>query len=800
MNPWEKYAAPVEEGPWTKYGGSIAVAPAPYGLRLDGTPKGEGYFGKIPRTDDPSMFSSELSASSEMKDANGKPVLYPLLVPGLNRQQIDSLVAGDKPTDDHYRIAENFAAQRIKEGKSPFAQPGEQPIPIPPTMGERMAGGWGGRILQGVASPLLAGAQAFGGEKGRAAVAELDAMKQRGMKAEGNEGFDAYGLLGSMLPGAGIAKGVSAALPAATTLGTKLLQGGAIGAVSAAAQPVAPSQPRTLSDLVLGKEAPPDFWTEKAKQIGIGTAAGGAIPLLGQTIMAGKAALEPFYESGRNAIIGRTLSKASGGKEQDVINALLASREIVPGSLPTVGQASGNAGLASLERAASAVDPSVTVAFQGREAAQNAARVKALESVAGTDAGMEAARQARSTATDAMRKQALSDANVAGMEIPKLNATIDDRMKAIADALARRAQMNPQAAGASPDALKSAVDLHGYQPPAVPLQSAIQKAAGAHDEDLIKKSFDQISAAQAAKKALPDPLQATDITRRIQGIASQPGLRASDVAAKSLAEIKSKIAGLASKDGIVEANDLYMVRKEAGNVIKKYAEESKNFDQRMTAGLVKDVQGYIDDAIVKSGGKGWPDYLAKYVELSKPINQMEVGQAIAEKSVNKLTGQIQPNAYGNALSDRTAQSATGYKQASLADTMTPQQMQTLQSIKDDLSRAVMARNAGGTAGSDTVKKLAYSNLIDRAGIPTFLREFAPTQVAGNFLARGADSVYGSANREIGNQLAMTLLDPQKAAQVMRQVGPSRYAAMIDELMKHGAGAAGTTAGRTQGGY
>jgi len=179
---------------------------------------------------------------------------------------------------------------------------------------------------------------------------------------------------------------------------------------------------------------------------------------------------------------------------------------------------------------------------------------------------------------------------------------------------------------------------------------------------------------------------------------------------------------------------------------------------------------------------------------------MEVGRAIADRSVNKMTGQLQPSAYGNAFSDKTAQTATGYKRASLDETMTPEQMQSLNAIKDDLSRALMAKNAGGTVGSDTVKKLAYSNLIDRAGVPTFLREFAPTQALGNFLARGADSVYGSANKEISHQLAMTLLDPQKAAGAMQSAVPSRFAPLIDALMKQAAAGAGSTAGRTVGGY
>jgi hypothetical protein len=191
--------------------------------------------------------------------------------------------------------------------------------------------------------------------------------------------------------------------------------------------------------------------------------------------------------------------------------------------------------------------------------------------------------------------------------------------------------------------------------------------------------------------------------------------------------------------------------------------------------------------------KSYPAFMHDYSEMSKPINRMDVGRKIEEKAVNKLTDVLQPNAYANALSDKTAQQATNFKRATLDKTMTPAQMETLQSIKDDVARALVAQNSAGTVGSDTVKKLAYSNLIDRAGVPTFLREFAPTQVVGNLMARGADAAYGSANREISNQLAMTLLDPRKAASVMQSAAPSRYDAIIAELMKKGTPLTGATA-------
>src|SRR6185503_1194974 len=123
---------------------------------------------------------------------------------------------GDRETLQELRRLDELQA---KAGGSVATAEPEQPA----SLADKMAGSWGGRVLQGVASPVLAATQLVGGEKGRAAVAELDAMKKRGMKAEGNEGFDAYGMLGSLLPGAGIAKGITAALPAATNLGARLL-------------------------------------------------------------------------------------------------------------------------------------------------------------------------------------------------------------------------------------------------------------------------------------------------------------------------------------------------------------------------------------------------------------------------------------------------------------------------------------------------------------------------------------------------------------------------------------------------
>lgn len=410
-----------------------------------------------------------------------------------------------------------------------------------------------------------------------------------------------------------------------------------------------------------------------------------------------KGLVEPFYHSGREAIIGRTLNTASGGQKDAVAKALVQARELVPGSLPTAGQAANNAGIASLERAASAIDPTVTVEYANRIAEQNAARTWALRGIAGTEADRAFAEHARKAST-----------------APLL------------------------------DTLKNS-----------PAQVDPSRTVGLIDDML-------------------------------QQYSGRPKLT------NALQQVKSS---LFNADGSLKSNPLQLYQGPRTNITDMLAEKAGD-GSKLNAAISRQLS-VVMKSLDSQIGKAEPAYKAfmhDYAEMSKPINRMEVGSKILEKSTDRLTGEtIRPESFGAALSDKTAQQATGFKRATLDKTMTPQQMQTLEAVRDDLARAVMAQKQAGTAGSDTVKKLAYSNLIDRAGVPTFLREFAPTQVIGNILARGGDAAYSAANRDLSHQLAMTLLDPKEAARVMGKAMPSRYDAIIEELLKRGAPVTSATA-------
>jgi hypothetical protein len=104
---------------------------APYGLRNSGEgAKGKGYFGALPNKE--GGVSTEITSEFEYK---GKNVEHPLIVPTLNKAELDHLLSGKKPTETIYSKAEAFAKKRIDEGKSVFADPTELRYPMPDKKG-----------------------------------------------------------------------------------------------------------------------------------------------------------------------------------------------------------------------------------------------------------------------------------------------------------------------------------------------------------------------------------------------------------------------------------------------------------------------------------------------------------------------------------------------------------------------------------------------------------------------------------------------------------------------------------------
>ena len=145
--------------------------------------------------------------------------------------------------------------------------------------------------------------------------------------------------------------------------------------------------------------------------------------------------VEPWLKP--EAIKGRAYLEAAGGKENLVSSLLKKNEQIVPGSMPTAGEAAVPAGaskFAALQRSASGVLPDKYLA---RSDAQNAARLAQVRTVGKTPQALKAAEAARKAAADVNYGKAYQQATKA-----------DSDLSVISD--------NPYFKEALPDAIKLA--------------------------------------------------------------------------------------------------------------------------------------------------------------------------------------------------------------------------------------------------------------------------------------------------------------------------------------------------------
>jgi hypothetical protein len=162
-----------------------------------------------------------------------------------------------------------------------------------------------------------------------------------------------------------------------------------------------------------------------------------------------------------------------------------------------------------------------------------------------------------------------------------------------------------------------------------------------------------------------------------------------------------------------------------------------------------------------------------YARLSKPVEQLEAIQKLAESTVNPKNREIYAAKFFNQLESLK-------KQGNLSD----RQIQRLDAIADDLRILDSGQNAGRGGGSDTVQKLAYSNFVKQAGIPSLVQNSPSGQFLGNVAGRVGDAVYGDVNRRLTSKLAETLMSPSQAATLMEGAGivPKRSSDLAKLLM------------------
>jgi hypothetical protein len=116
---------------------------------------------------------------------------------------------------------------------------------------------------------------------------------------------------------------------------------------------------------------------------GIGLAGGvggrALVNLGGAGVRGIRALVDPLTDSGQNRIVGSTIGRFANGQ-------ISPSTSAIPGVQPNLAEATGDAGLAQLQRAVTDSEPAIAGQFVDQAAKNNSARLDYLRSLGGTKA------------------------------------------------------------------------------------------------------------------------------------------------------------------------------------------------------------------------------------------------------------------------------------------------------------------------------------------------------------------------------------------------------------------------------
>lgn len=579
-------------------------------------------------------------------------------------------------------------------------------------------------------------------------VANVEQAVQEGRARIGSTGFDPYQLLGNVVSPVNKLVGITQApVVAGKGMLSSAIGSAGTGALLGATQPVVAPQEQ--------------FAEKKLEQMGTGALLGPLIKGGVNAISSLTGLLKNLTPTGRQEYMQNQLNTLAGPERTRVIESLKDAKELVSGSRPTAAQALSDIPSAVELIAAEkklATQPKVVAKFADRTAEQQAARVRALQNVSGTEADRLAMAAERTDVTTPMRETALAQANVAGPIYTKLEKEIADKFNSIAAA--------EQTAGMTglASATKQAIAETGKPGwlSSGDIASEAEKQARLYKE-LAGNLRQDVQLKQFQIKSLEQngffPLKATDITdqldKAIRGTVS-------DQSKAVLQGIRDKVLSKADENGLLNSRDVYEnIRKPSNQDIAKWLGLS---DQYASAGIpaqaakaLGNAKKFIDASLDKSSDGLWTKYLTSYTDYSNKLNRMEIGDYLVNKLQTPL-GKEDAGAFATAVENATAtiKRSTGIPRfEKLSDVLTAPEIGAVNNVLADLKRSAkadeLAKKVGGVeiGGANVAKEIP----------PLLSRTISIARTAIEHLQRGNTSAYNQ-------QMAELLMNPGALAQFM----------------------------------
>jgi len=257
-------------------------------------------------------------------------------------------------------------------------------------------------------------------------------------------------------------------------------------------------------------------------------------------------------------------------------------------------------------------------------------------------------------AKDAIDALTKSNPRAIAEALAQSKTSIKGAKPTVAEAIAERNLQHPgeQVGGAI---IKTQAELYGAKQIEDLLPSVARGQEVAVKEYLkrLNNLTDPIREAALAQ-ARTGPTYGFRVIRDIEQLVANPEYSGSTIAMRVLNSTKNKIRRLSDQKGptIAEVTQqgvatihkpvdpaaLYTIRKELGNTISGFIKLGQKWDKKMTAGLTRDIQRSIDDAIEAAGATGWKRYLAIYRRGITPVTRRT---ARLEK-VSEIAAEVSP--------------------------------------------------------------------------------------------------------------------------------------------------------------
>ena len=237
-----------------------------------------------------------------------------------------------------------------------------------------------------------------------------------------------------------------------------------------------------------------------------------------------------------------------------------------------------------------------------------------------------AQKEALNKLTTPIREAELSAANTAGAKLTELEAKSAQKQASMIRALQDQSQL------ATESAQRTAVAAKGEPGFLTQGDRAAEYADAANVMRLVKgqrqleKEFIDYQIQSLAAHGLK-PLESGPIITEIRSVLFDPKYAANDVVMASVENVALELAKWTSKGGIIDANALYAIRKNAVNAaIAKIRPGLDQTAQKEAASKVlSKIKPIIDNAIVAAGGTEWRTYLDLHEAGMRELSKTKLG-------------------------------------------------------------------------------------------------------------------------------------------------------------------------------